>query len=147
MRLKRVINKYLLASKKLFLFVCLFWFFVTLENFSLTWTRHHCPVKGCKFWPTLGNHGQQWGFSNVPHLLWHGASVYNSHLQGPVPVTPIAQRLAVELLLPVFYDICLSWVGFEHPTLRLRGECSYPLRHRRGQICSLSGRVKINYLS
>ena len=45
---------------------------------------------------------EQWGFISVPHLLWHGASVYNGHLRGPMTLTPIAERLAVELSLPVF---------------------------------------------
>ena len=44
----------------------------------------------------------QWGFFSVPHLLWHGASVYNGHLRWPMILTPIAERLAVELSLPVF---------------------------------------------
>ena len=35
-------------------------------------------------------------------LLWHGTSVYNGHLRGPVPLTPVAERLAAELSLPVF---------------------------------------------
>ena len=35
------------------------------------------------------------------HLLCHG------HLQGPVTLTPIAERLAVELSLPVFYNLGL----------------------------------------
>ena len=61
------------------------------------------PVKGCKFWPMLGTHGhEQWGFFSVPHLLWHGASVFNGHLRGPVTLTPIAERSAVELSRPVF---------------------------------------------
>ena len=33
----------------------------------------------------------------MPHLLRH---VYNGHLRGPVPLTPVAERLAVELSLP-----------------------------------------------
>ena len=37
----------------------------------------------------------------MPHLLRHGASVYNGHLRGPVTLTPIAERLAVDLSLPV----------------------------------------------
>ena len=41
-------------------------------------------------------------FCSVPHLLWHGASVYNGHLRGPVPLTPIAELLAVELTLSIF---------------------------------------------
>ena len=40
---------------------------------------------------------EQWGFLCEPHLLWHGASVYNGDLQGPVTLTPIAERLAVSL--------------------------------------------------
>ena len=35
---------------------------------------------------------EHWGFLIVPHLLWHGASVYNGHLRGPVILTPIAER-------------------------------------------------------
>ena len=45
---------------------------------------------------------EQWRCLSVLHLLWHGASVYNDHLRGPVTLTPIAERLAVELTLPVF---------------------------------------------
>mgnify|MGYP003684331051 CR=1 FL=1 len=39
---------------------------------------------------------------SVPHLLWHWSSVCNGYLRGPVTLTPIAERLAVELSLPVF---------------------------------------------
>ena len=38
---------------------------------------------------------EQWRFLSMAHLLWHGASVYNGNL------TPIAERLAEELSLPV----------------------------------------------
>ena len=38
----------------------------------------------------------------LPHLLWHGASVYSDHHRGPVTLTPVAERLAVELSRPVF---------------------------------------------
>ena len=44
---------------------------------------------------------EQWGFFSVPHLLGHGTSVYNGHLRGPVTFTPVAERLAVELPLPM----------------------------------------------
>ena len=40
--------------------------------------------------------------SSVTHLLWHGASVYNSRLRGPVKLAPIAERLGLKLSLPVF---------------------------------------------
>ena len=53
---------------------------------------------------------EQWGFFCVPHLLWHGTSVYNGHLRGPVTLTPIAERLEVELSLPIFTtSVCRSW--------------------------------------
>ena len=44
---------------------------------------------------------EQWEFFNVPHLLWHGQTLYKVHLQRPVILTPIAERLAEELSLPV----------------------------------------------
>ena len=45
---------------------------------------------------------ENWGFFSVPHLRWHGASVYNGHhLRGPVTLSPIAERLSVKLSLPV----------------------------------------------
>ena len=47
-------------------------------------------------------------------------------------LTLIAERLAVELFLPCFYDLGLSRLGLVHPTFRLRGERSNPLRQRRG---------------
>ena len=63
--------------------VCL-WFSVPLENCSHNQTSS-LMVKDCKFWPMLRTHGH-WalGFFSVPHLLWHGASVYNGYLRGPV---------------------------------------------------------------
>ena len=45
---------------------------------------------------------EQWGFFNVSHPLRHGPTVNNGHLRGPVTLTPVAERLAVELSLPVF---------------------------------------------
>ena len=91
--------------------VCLFvlyGFYVQLENFSLIWRRHH-------YWWKVDNFDlcsalmaiEQWGFFSVPDLQWHGSSFYNGHLRGPVRLTPIAGRLAVELILPVFTtDAC-----------------------------------------
>ena len=77
--------------------VCLF---VPLENFSLIWRHHYSLWKGCKFWPKLGIHGH-WVVRdfNVPNLQWHGASVYDGHLWGPVTLTAVAERLAVRLSL------------------------------------------------
>ena len=58
------------------------------------------------------------------------ASVYNGHFLGPETLTPITERLAAELSLPVF----LTRRGFEQTTFRLRGQRCNPLCHRRDQI-------------
>ena len=69
------------------------------------WTRPHCRgrvanVDLCSSLMVI----DQWGFFGVPHLLWHGASVYNGHLRGP------NSRLAVELSLPVLTSgVCGGW--------------------------------------
>ena len=60
-------------------------------------------------------------FFSVSPLLWPGAPVSNCQLRRPVILTPIDERLAVELSLPG-----LSRLGFEHPTFRLRGQRSNP---------------------
>ena len=47
---------------------------------------------------------QQWGFFSVPHLLWHGASVYNGHLPGPVTLSPGCHYLFLRLRSVVTWD-------------------------------------------
>ena len=45
------------------------------------------------------------------------ASVFNGHLRGPVTHAPIAERLAVELLLPVFTSsVCRGWDSKTQPS-------------------------------
>ena len=84
-----------------FLFVC-FGFIVPLEKFSLLWRRHHYRWTAANFDLCLALMAiEHWGSLSVPHLLWHGASVYNGHLRGPVSLTSIAERLAVEISLRV----------------------------------------------
>ena len=120
------------VKNKNIIIVCL-GFFIPLENFSLIWRRYHYRWRAANFDVCLELMNiEQWGFFSVPHLLWHGASNYNGHLRGPVTLIPFAERLAVELSLHVF-TTCLSRLGFEHLTLRLRCERSHRLRHRRGK--------------
>ena len=81
-------------------FVCLFvfwgFFFVPFENFSLIWRRHFIPVKA-----------RAANFDLCSTLI---NGVYNSHLQGPVQFTPIAELFTVELSLPVLTTwVCRSW--------------------------------------
>ena len=86
----------------IYLFVCL-WVFVPFESFSLIWRRHNCRWRAANFYLCSALMAiEQWGFFSVPHVMWHGASVYYGHLRGHVTLTPVAERLAVELSLPVF---------------------------------------------
>ena len=45
-------------------------------------------------------------------------SVNDGHLRGPLTLTPVVKRLAVELSLPV---LRLYRLEFKHPTFRMRG--------------------------
>ena len=40
-------------------------------------------------------------FFNVPRLLCHGQILFNGHLRGPVKLSPVAERFAVWMSLPV----------------------------------------------
>ena len=51
---------------------------------------------------TYAWHVRPLGSFSVPHLLWHGTSVYDIHLRWPVTLAPNAERLAVELSLHVW---------------------------------------------
>ena len=81
-------------------FVCLYiWFFGggvyrPIRKFFTHIETSPLPVKGCKFWPICSTLMaiEQWGFFSVLHLLWHGASVYNGHLRGPMTLKPITER-------------------------------------------------------
>ena len=52
-------------------------FFVPLENLSLIWRRYHCRWRAEHFELYSALIAiEQWGFFYVPHLLWHGSSVF-----------------------------------------------------------------------
>ena len=45
------------------------------------------------------------------------ATVYNGHLRGPVTLTPVPKRLAVELSLPVLATyVCRGWDSKPQPS-------------------------------
>ena len=100
------------------LFVCLeFW--VPLENCSLIWRGHHCQWRATNFdLESVQIAIEQRGFFSVPHLLWHGVSAKSGQLRGPVTITPNAERLAVELSLPVSTTYVCR--GRDSNTFRLR---------------------------
>ena len=103
-----------------FLFVLFVWleFFVPLEIFKLIWRRLHCRWKAANFDLCSALMAiKQWGHFSVPQLLWHETSVYNGHLRGPITLTPIAERLAVGLSLPVFTTVVFrSWNSNTQPS-------------------------------
>ena len=79
-------------------------FFAPLETFSLIWRRH----RATNFYVYSALVAiEQWGFFNVPHLLWHGhllwdgQTLYNDHLRASVTLVPVAERLALEVSLLV----------------------------------------------
>jgi hypothetical protein len=53
-------------------------FCVLLKNYSLTWRRHYCRWRAEKFKPICWvlRAFEQGGIFIVPHLLWHGTSVF-----------------------------------------------------------------------
>ena len=61
------------------LMICL-----TLKNFSLIWRCHDYRWRAAKLKPMLGAQGlEQIGIFIMPHLLWHGASVFPVSSEGP----------------------------------------------------------------
>ena len=59
--------------------------FVLFENFFTHLETSPLQMEGCNFdlcSALLAS--AQWGFSSVPQLLWHLASVYNCYLRGPL---------------------------------------------------------------
>ena len=93
------------------LFVCLFWVVRPTREFCTHLESSLVPVKGCIYELCSAFMAiEQWGFFSVPHLLWHGASVYDTHLRGPVTLKPVAESLAVDLSLPVLSTkVCRCW--------------------------------------
>ena len=127
------ILKLILNCVRFFLFVLIVCFevFIPLENFSLIWRRHHDRWRAAYFDRCSALLAVvHWRFFGLPHLLWHRASLYAGHLQGPVApyLLPTVWQWSCQYL---FYNLGLSRLGFEHPTFRLRGECSNLLRQRR----------------
>ena len=106
--------------------VCFFGFFVPLENLLLIWRRHHNRWRAANFDLCSALMGiEQWGFFSVPHLMWHGTSVSNGHLLGPLTLVPIAERLAVELSL-LFLRLRSVKVEMRAPNSPLAGITLWP---------------------
>ena len=102
------------------IFVC-FGIFRLIREIFTYWETSSFSVKNCKLWPISALMAiEQWRVYN------HG------NLWGHATITPVAERLTVELSLPVLTTwFCRGW-DFEHPTFRMLVKRSNRLRHRRG---------------
>ena len=79
-----------------------------------------------------------WPLSSEGSLSCHTyCDTGHGHLRGPVTLTPIAKRLAVELSLPVLRLRSVA-AGIWTPNLPLAGQSYNPLGHSRGFHCFVS---------
>ena len=84
--------------------------FVPIESFSLILRRHHYWWRTSKFDLSKALIViEQWRFISVPQL-WHETSFYDGDLRGPW------RAFGSGGFNTCFYDLCLSRLGFEHPT-------------------------------
>ena len=75
-----------------------------------------------------------WGSFSVPHLLWHGSSVYVYDGQIRRPMTHTCCRaFSRGSFTTCFNDLCQPRPWFEHPTLRMQGS-----NHASATVKSLS---------
>ena len=79
------------------LFVCLFVCHSTRQIFTYMETSP-LQVKYCKFWPELDTHFH-WAVRvlSVPHLLWHGTSLFNGPFQGAITTCSFRVRQTQKL--------------------------------------------------
>ena len=87
------------------------WFFVPLEKCTLTWRRHHYQWGASNFDLYLVHihvliTPEQWGFFDVPNLLWYRTSVYMEISEVSWHSYLLPSVFAMELSLPVL----MTWV-------------------------------------
>ena len=124
--------------------VCLLWsFYVPLENFSLTWRRHHFGWRTSYFDPCSAHMAiEQWGVFSVTNLLWHGIPFIKfvmsyfvccvKHQSSPRTcyTHTCCRAIGSGAVTTCYDDLGLSRLGFEHPAFRMLSERYYRLRHR-----------------
>ena len=104
---RKIIQKYICQLKRptlMLMFVCVFVylkFIVPLENVSLIWRRYHSRWRAIFAMCSALMAIDQCEFYNVPPTATR-VTLYNGHLRGSVTLSLNAERLTVELSLPVF---------------------------------------------
>ena len=120
---------YEIAKTEALFFLVWLGLFVPLENFSLIWRRHHCRWRAANFDLCSALMAiEQWWFFSVPHLLWHGASVYNGR-DTHTYCWAFSSAWSCHYL---FLRLRSVAAGIRTPNLPLARRSSSPLRHRRG---------------
>ena len=107
----------------------------TFANYPLIWIWHYYRWKSSNFdpWPALIVL-ELWRLFSLPHLLWHGPGI---HLSLSPPrnhdTYTCCRAFGSGAVTTWFYDLCVSCLGFEHKTFRIRCERSNRLR-RHGKF-------------
>ena len=108
----------MLISNNCFICLYVFWGISShSKNFSLKWRRHHYGkfyFDLCSALMVIG----LWRFFSVPHLLWHGVSIYNGHLAPRTRDTHNFCRVfASGAVTTCFYDFdLLRWDSNTQPS-------------------------------
>ena len=92
------------------------------------------PLKGYKFWPMLGTH-DHWAVRvlwRATHTVTRGIRLWWSS-PSTRDIDIYCRAFSRRAATSCFYDLGLLRLRFEHPTFRLRGQRSNPLRHHRGE--------------
>ena len=112
-----------------FKYFCLFKLYLpTRELLLLRRRRHHYRWRAANFDIYSAQMViEQWRFFSVPHLLRHGTSVYNGHLQVTCYTHIYCKSVGIGADITCFNDLGQLRQGFEHPTFRLQGERCYRL--------------------
>ena len=122
---KKFINSRVVYCLFVCLFVCL-GFFVPLENLLLIWRRHYYRWRATTYFDICSalKDIEQWATCHT-YCDTGQMFIYNGYFRGSVKLTPIAERMAVELS-----RLRSVPTGDRTPTSRMRGERSptTPLR-------------------
>ena len=113
-------------------------FYVPLENFSLIWRRHHYRWRVSNFDLCSALMAiDQWRFFSVPHLLWHGHTLYMIICKDPwhPHLLPSVWQLSYHYL---FLRLLSVAAGIRTPSFCMRCERSNLLRSGQHQTEELA---------
>ena len=107
-------------------------FHPTRVYFTYIWRHHHYRWRATNFYLySVLIAIEQLGFFNMPHLLWHGPSLYNCHLRRPVTLTllPSVWRWSCHYLYLFYRLYSRPEIELWYPACEAN---ALPLSHRDG---------------